>query len=93
MGDVVEFAGVMAIIVASVLSISGGIVWVIRTGRRATPAADVEIADLRARVAHLEHAVDVVAVEIERVGEAQRYTERLLAAAPLADAATRAGSR
>ncbi len=82
MGDVLEFAGVMAVITTSVLSMAAGVVWVIRTGRRTMPAADDEVAALRARVAQLEQAVDVVAVEVERVGEAQRYTERLLAPAP-----------
>lgn len=38
--------------------------------------------ELRERVARLEQAVDVVAVEVERVGEAQRFTARLLADRP-----------
>ncbi len=83
MGDVVQFAGVMAVITASVLSMTAGVVWVIRTGRRARPGhGDDELLALRARVAQLEQAVDVVAVEVERVGEAQRFTERLIAPAP-----------
>ncbi|GJG88037.1 hypothetical protein tb265_32180 [Gemmatimonadetes bacterium T265] len=82
MDEVIQFAGVMAVITTSVLAMAGGIVWVIRTGRRGAPPAGEEIAALRARVAQLEQAVDVVAVEVERVGEAQRYTERLFAPAP-----------
>lgn len=89
MGDVLEFAGVMAVITASVLSMAGGVVWVIRTGRRTPPSADDELAALRARVAQLEQSIDVVAVEVERVGEAQRYAERLLAPAPGARADAR----
>ena len=37
-----------------------------------------ELRALRERVAQLEQSVDVVAVEVERVGEAQRFTARLL---------------
>lgn len=35
-------------------------------------------ADAAHRLARLEHAVDAVAVEVERLGEAHRYTARLL---------------
>ena len=40
-------------------------------GETATPLAD-------ARLARLEHAVDVIALEVERVSEAQRFTTKLL---------------
>ena len=82
MGDVLEFAGVMAVISVSVVTMVGGIMFAVRGGRRSRPADADEIAALRARVAQLEQAIDVVAVEVERVGEAQRYTERLLSPAP-----------
>jgi hypothetical protein len=35
--------------------------------------------DVAARLARLEHAVDAIAVEIERNGEAQRYLMKVLA--------------
>ncbi len=91
MGDVLEFAGVMAVITASVLSIVGGIVWAVRSGRRGGRGHDNELAALRERVAQLEQALDVVAVEVERVGEAQRFTDRLLA--PAAESARHADIR
>ncbi len=40
------------------------------------PAAD-------ARLAHIEQAIDAMAVEIERVAEGQRFVTRLLAERPL----------
>ena len=48
--------------------------------------------ELRRQVAELAQAVDVVAVEVERVSEAQRYTARLLALRARADLA-RLGDR
>jgi len=89
MGDLVEFAGVMGILALFVVIVTGGIILALRVGRRGAGASAEEVDQLRARVAQLEQSVDVVAVEIERVGEAQRYTERLLAPAPGARADVR----
>jgi hypothetical protein len=36
-------------------------------------------AELAARLAHMEQAIDTIAVEVERISEAQRFTTRLLA--------------
>jgi hypothetical protein len=45
--------------------------------RRSTSPRELrEVAD---RLARLEHAVDVVAVEVERLSESQRFVARLLA--------------
>jgi hypothetical protein len=46
-------------------------------GKGATAGAGVP-ADLAARLERIEQAVDAVAVEVERVSEAQRYSARLL---------------
>lgn len=45
-----------------------------RWGRSATPASSPEITD---RLAHLEQSVDAVAIEVERIGEGQRFVTRL----------------
>src|SRR6476620_11175304 len=50
--------------------------------------------ELAARLAHMEQAIDTIAVEIERISEGQRFTTKLLAerapdgAAPTAARAT-----
>ena len=77
--DLIEFAIVMAILAAFVPAMVGGIVYAVRLARRSAGTTTVEVEELRARLARLEQAVDVVAVEVERVGEGQRYVERVLA--------------
>lgn len=42
-------------------------------------ASPKELRDVAERLARLEQAVDTVAVEVERVAEAQRFAARLLA--------------
>ena len=47
---------------------------------RSTPSTnDDSFARLDERIARLEQAVDVIAVEMERVGESQRFLTRILA--------------
>lgn len=78
LGDLAEFAAVMGILAAFVPAIVGGIVYAVRLARRSASTPTAEVDELRARLARLEQAVDVVAVEVERVGEGQRYVERIL---------------
>ena len=47
---------------------------------RAAPGWDA--ADLAARLAHIEQVVEATAVEVERLGEGQRYAARLHADPP-----------
>jgi hypothetical protein len=49
--------------------------------RRLSPdaGASVAIEQLSAQIAALQHSVDAAAIEIERLGEGQRFTTRLLA--------------
>ena len=44
---------------------------------RASPGGEVTIGD--ERLTHLENAVDAIAVELERIGEGQRFVTKLLA--------------
>jgi hypothetical protein len=78
-GDVLTFAQVMAVIVTSVAAFVGiglgtRVLW--RLGSRpkyaAAPLMDED------RLKRLEAAVDVIAVEVERISEAQRFTVGLL---------------
>lgn len=77
--DVASFAQVAAIVVGLVASLCAvGVVTVralIRSARRqprSLPADD-------RRIDQLQQSVDAIAVEIERIAEAQRFTTKLLA--------------
>ena len=48
----------------------------------APPAVPPELA---ARLAHMEQAIDAIAVEVERISEGQRFTTKLLAERAQAD--------
>ena len=78
MNPVDVFAQVMAVVVSSVaafVAIGVGARWVWRrTSRIALPAPRVD----NDRLQRIEEAVDTIAVEIERMSEAQRFTAKLL---------------
>jgi hypothetical protein len=63
------------------LALLGALVWW-RLAAPAGAAADGAplAAELDARLARLERSVDAVAVDVERIGEGQRYVTRVLAA-------------
>jgi hypothetical protein len=76
--DVITFAAVCTTIVATVGCLVGiGVtarILLMRAKRLATrPPADND------RLLHLEQAVDAIAIEIERISEAQRFQTKLLA--------------
>jgi hypothetical protein len=50
-------------------------------GGRAAPAVDLESSP---RLQRMEQAIESIAVEVERIGEAQRFTTKLLTERPLA---------
>ncbi|HMA02964.1 MAG: hypothetical protein ACM34L_14115 [Gemmatimonas sp.] len=77
--DVINFAGVMATIVASIASLCGiyvGCKWAIASTKRRElmppPYSD-------ARLEQLQQSVDAIAIEVERIAEAQRFSAKLLA--------------
>jgi hypothetical protein len=51
---------------------------------RAEPAVSPELAS---RIERMEHAIDSIAIEVERISEGQRFTTKLLADRNNADAA------
>jgi hypothetical protein len=57
------------------------LVWYVArvTGRRAASTPAPALSDVDARLRRIEHAVDAIAVEVERVSEAQRFAAGLLA--------------
>jgi len=77
--NVLTFAAVMAVVVTSVVTFIGiGLgtraLWL--RGSRAKPVVASRIED---RLERLETAVDVIAIEVERISESQRFTVSLLA--------------
>ena len=77
MNPVDVFAQVMAVVVSSIaalVAIGVGARYVWKRTTRALPAPRVD----NDRLQRIEEAVDTMAVEIERMSEAQRFTAKLL---------------
>jgi hypothetical protein len=79
--DVQMFAQVMVIIVASIASLvaialGARVLW--RWGSRTKPSHALESREHDDRLHHLETAVDSIAIEVERISEAQRFMVGLL---------------
>ncbi len=77
--DVSVFAQVMVVIVVSVaalLSLGVGAYYLLRRASRAQPKAAHQVDE--ARMERMENAVDAIAVEVERISEAQRFAAGLL---------------
>lgn len=78
---ILAFSQVMAIIVPSVAVLTGvGVLahWVVERTNRMSHRPPERVDD--ARMERLEHAIDAIAMELERLGENQRYVTKLLAA-------------
>jgi hypothetical protein len=77
--DVLVFAQVMTVIVASVgsfvaIGLGARMLW--RAGSRVKPKIQQPVDE--ARMERLEAAVDAIAIEVERISESQRFTVNLL---------------
>ena len=55
-------------------------IWLKNRGRGKQPS--VELKEISDRLARMEQAIDAMAVETERISEAQRFTTKLLSDAP-----------
>lgn len=77
--DVGNFAVVAVIIVGMVASLSGILVWMVRGLKPKTPARELPNALYEERLDQLQQSVDAIAVEVERIAEAQRFSAKLLA--------------
>ena len=88
MPDFVQFL-LIAVAVIVAIGVSGALAQALRTrlapkASLRSPDADLAalearlVARLEARLRALEHAVDATAIEVERIGEAQRYARGLL---------------
>ena len=78
-GDVLAFAQVMSVIIASVtafvaIGFGARAMWL----RGSRPPNRAPLLD-ETRIERIENAVDAIAIEVERISEAQRFTTGLLA--------------
>ena len=78
--DVLSFAQVAAIIVMMVGSLAGIAVVAVPALVRGTKRQMTPPPQQDDRLEHLQQSVDAIAVEVERIAEAQRFTARLGAA-------------
>jgi hypothetical protein len=77
--DVINFAGVMVTIVGTVASLCGVFVaskWAIAATKR---REQLPLPDNDVRLEQLQQSVDAIAIEVERIAEAQRFSAKLLA--------------
>jgi hypothetical protein len=72
---VIPIAGMLMVIVLA-LGIPLVVAYVRRAGQRESPAARDSFTD--ERLDRIEHAIDAMAVEVERIAEGQRFVTRLL---------------
>ena len=91
--DVQMFAQVMTIIVASIASLVAialgtRVLW--RWGSRSRPSHALDTREHDDRLHRLETAVDSIAIEVERISEAQRFMVGLLGESAQARKAERA---
>ncbi len=77
--DVANFGVVAVIIVGMVGSLSGILVWMLRGLKQKTPARELPNPLYEQRLDQLQQSVDAIAVEVERIAEAQRFSAKLLA--------------
>ena len=79
--DVIEFTQVMVVIMGSIATfavvvLGSRVLW--RWGSRVKPAQTLDAREHDDRLHHLETAVDSIAIEVERISEAQRFMVGLL---------------
>lgn len=78
--DVANFAVVAVIIVGMVASLSTITVWFVRGLQKKGPVRELPNAfQFEQRFDQLQQSVDAIAVEVERIAEAQRFSAKLLA--------------
>ena len=75
--ELMAVLGVCATIAISVMAIAQAYVRSIEA-RRKGPRQELE-PNVQDRMSRIEHAVDAIAIEVERMSEGQRFTTRLLA--------------
>jgi hypothetical protein len=78
--DVANFAIVAVVIVGMVASLAAITVWLVRgVQKKAIPRDFPNVLQFEQHFAQLQQSVDAIAVEVERIAEAQRFSAKLLA--------------
>ena len=76
--EVANFAVVAVIIVGLVSALSGVTVWLVKA-LKPDPRRELPNPLYEERLDQLQQSVDAIAVEVERIAEAQRFSAKLLA--------------
>lgn len=79
--DILQFAQVVGIIVPAIAALTGvGVLahWIVERTNRMSQRPPEKLDE--ARLDRLEHAIDAIAMEVERLGEGQRFVTKLLVA-------------
>jgi hypothetical protein len=79
MGDVLQFAAVMATIAVVLVGSYASIKATNKIWAKDKNPSPRELDEIRQRLEQLQQSVDSVAVEVERISEGQRFTTKLLA--------------
>ena len=78
--DVITFAGVAAVSICSLAALAAiGLVFIRSLRSKQTPRELPNRFVIEQRFDQLQQAVDAIAVEVERIAEAQRFSAKLLA--------------
>jgi hypothetical protein len=81
--DVISFAGVAAVSICSLAALAAIAVVFIRSIKGSRPPREMfNRLDVEQRFDQLQQSVDAIAVEVERIAEAQRFSAKLLAERP-----------
>ena len=73
-----ELAVVGFFVSVIVIGFPFAVAFALRMVRRGQPPASPASAELNERLERMEHAIDSIAVEVERISEGQRFTTKLL---------------
>jgi len=77
--DVANFAIIAVVIVGMAGSLGKILVWLIRDLKPKPPTRELPSPLYEQRLDQLQQSVDAIAVEVERIAEAQRFSAKLLA--------------
>jgi hypothetical protein len=78
--DIISFAVVSAVLVTGVVILAPLLVWVVRAlAKKPTHRELSNPLQFEQRFDQLQQSVDAIAVEVERIAEAQRFSAKLLA--------------
>ncbi len=69
---------VLAMVSATVLALTGMLIWAFRNKRSQKALPDTGVAQLSAQLDSMQQQLDAMHVEVERVAEGQRFTTKLL---------------